>query len=385
MRLFTKPLEKEMIEWRHDFHKNPELGFQEFETSKKIVGLLQTFGIKVFKNFGKTGVVGILDRGISRKTIALRADMDALPIMENTGLKYSSINKNTMHACGHDGHMAMLLGAAKFLASDPDYSGRIFFIFQPNEENGLGAKAMIKKGLFSKFQIDEIYALHNLPGMSIGQFATKENVITASESCFEIEIITAGGHSALPNLGPDAIVIASEIISALQTIVSRKIDPRKKAVFSITEIFSNGKRNVLPSSVTLKGDTRTIDKTVKDLIKVHFKKIVKGVCFAHGATAKIKFKTYFPVTVNSKTATQNVVRCISESFGSNNLNYNCEAMPFSEDFSHMASQCPACFILMGNGMNGVNGQPLHSPKFDFCDDGLIQGSSLWVNLAKQSN
>ena len=167
--------------------------------------------------------------------------------------------------------------------------------------------------------------------------------------------------------------------------MSRKIDPRKKAVFSITEIFSNGKINVLPSSGTLKGDTRTIDKTVKDLIKVHFKKIVKGVCSAHGATAKIKFKTYFPVTVNSKTATQNVVRCISESFGSNNLNYNCEAMPFSEDFSHMASQCPACFILMGNGMNGVNGQPLHSPKFDFCDDGLILGSSLWVNLAKQSN
>lgn len=385
MQLSTKPLEKEMIEWRHDFHRYPELGFHEFETSRKIVGLLQSFGIKIFQKFGKTGVVGMLDKGMSKKTIAIRADMDALPIQETTGLEYSSVNSNTMHACGHDGHMAMLLGAAKFLAADPAYSGRLFFIFQPNEENGLGAKAMIKHGLFSKFKIDEIYALHNLPGMKIGQFATKENVITASESCFEIEIITPGGHSALPNLGPDAIVIASEIIGALQTIVSRKIDPRKRAVFSITEIYSNGKRNILPSSVTLKGDTRTIDTEVKDLIRTHFKRIVKGVCSAHGATPRIKFKTDFPVTVNEKTATQNVIKCISENFGSDNLDHNCEAMPFSEDFSHMASQRPACFLLMGNGVNGANGQPLHSPKFDFCDHGLIHGSSLWVNLAKQSN
>jgi hippurate hydrolase len=383
MILETKTLEKEMLAWRQDFHQHPELGFEEFRTSEKIAAYLESFGIQVFKNFGSTGIVGILKKGNSKKIIAIRADMDALPISELTGLDYESVSQNKMHACGHDGHMAILLGTAKFLADDSNYNGTIVFIFQPNEENGLGAKAMIKDGLFSAFNIDEVFALHNLPGMEIGTFATKQNVITASESCFEIEILTEGGHSALPHLGSDSIVIASEVIGALQTIISRKIDPRAKAVFSITEIFSNGKRNVLPSSVTIKGDTRTIDDSIKNLIEENFEKIVKGICSAHSAKAKLKFETFFPVTINSKIPTQNAIKCIEKTFGSKKLAKNFEAMPFSEDFSYMAQECPGCFILMGNGLTGANSQPLHSAKFDFCDQGLVWGSSFWVSLAKQ--
>ena len=230
MKLPTENLRNKMIEWRHELHKYPELGFNEIKTAKLISKLLNNFGLKVYNNFGGTGVVGHLEKNKNKNLIAIRADMDALPIKEETSLCYQSQNPGVMHACGHDGHMATLLGAAKFLSRDESFDGNVLFIFQPDEENGGGAQAMIKDGLFKQFNISEVYALHNIPGMPVGFFATRKNTITASENSFEIELLTKGGHAALPSMGGDALIVASQIVTSLQTIVSRKIDPRKKTI-----------------------------------------------------------------------------------------------------------------------------------------------------------
>jgi hippurate hydrolase len=384
MNLPTESIKDLMTSWRRDLHQHPELGFKEKRTSKIVIQLLTSFGLKVYENFGKTGVLGLLERDKGKKLIAIRADMDALPITEQSSLPYQSKYPNAMHACGHDGHTAILLGAAKFLSADKTFDGNVLFIFQPDEENGGGAKAMIDAGLFQKFDISEIYALHNMPGLPVGSFATRENTITASESLFEIEILSKGGHSALPSMGGDALVVASQVVSSLQTIVSRKIDPRKNAVFSITEFITNGKKNILASRAVLKGDTRCLDDEVKVIIKNELYRITSGIAEAHDALSSIKFETNFPITINSPIPTQNITACVKSSFGPKSIDEACAPMLFSEDFSFMTTETPGCFILIGNGITGPNTEPLHSPKFDFNDDILCLGSSLWVNLAKMS-
>ena len=382
MHLPTENLNEEMIEWRHNLHKFPELGFKEVRTAKFISKLLTDFGLKVYNNFGKTGVVGHLEKNKNKQLIAIRADMDALPIIEETALSYQSQNTGAMHACGHDGHMATLLGAAKFLSEDSSFDGNVLFIFQPDEENGGGAKSMISHGLFEKFNISEVYALHNIPGMPIGSFATRENTITASESSFLIEINSKGGHSALPNMGGDALIIGAQIVTSLQTIISRRIDPRKKAVFSITEFVTNGKKNILASSATLKGDTRCLDENTKSTIKYELHKICHGIAEANNATCSINFETHFPITTNARVPTQKIIKCLNNTFKKKNIDSTCAPMLFSEDFSFMSAKAPSCFVLIGNGTTGQNAEPLHSPNFDFNDNILALGSSLWVNLAK---
>lgn len=381
MKLKTQSLHNLMTSWRHDFHQKPELGFNEVRTSRTVAKLLKSFGLIVFENFGKTGVLGLLQRGNNSKMIAIRADMDALPITESTDYNYKSKNKGVMHACGHDGHTAILLGAAKYLSSDKNFEGNVLFIFQANEENGLGAKAMIDDGLFNQFEIEQIYALHNLPGMPVGYFATRESTVTASESSFEIDVQTKGGHSALPNMGSDAILIASQIVTALQTIVSRKIDPRKNAVISVTEFLTNGSKNVLASRATLKGDTRSLDDHVRLLIKNELNDIANGICSSNHVSYNFKFDTKFPITQNAREPTQNIISCVSDMAGEDRIDGVCPPMLFSEDFSFFSSEKPGCFVLIGNGTVGANAQPLHSPKFDFNDDILCLGSSLWVTLA----
>ncbi len=382
MNLTTQSLKQDMINWRQDIHKNPELGFNEVRTSKLVAQLLKSFGLKVYETFGKTAVVAHLEKNKNKKLIAIRADMDALPIKEETSLQYQSQNTGVMHACGHDGHTATLLGAAKFLSEDKHFDGNILFVFQPDEENGGGAKSMIKEGLFKKFNVSEVYALHNMPGMPIGYFATKENTITASESAFEIEVRAKGGHAALPNMGGDALLVASQIVMSLQTIVSRKIDPRKNAVFSITEFLTNGQKNILASKVILRGDARCLDRNSETLIKDELDTICHGITKAHNASCSIQFKTNFPMTINSQRPTQNLIKCLKETFGNKNVDSNCAPMLFSEDFAFMAAQVPACFVLIGNGTTGHNSESLHSPNYDFNDDILTFGSSLWVNLSK---
>jgi len=384
MDLPTESLKDLMASWRQDFHQHPELGFKEVRTSGIVSQLLKSFGLKVFDNFGKTGVLGLLEKNKNKKLIAIRADMDALPITEQTSLPYESEYPGSMHACGHDGHTSILLGAAKFLSEDKEFDGNILFIFQPDEENGGGAKAMIADGLFQKFNISEIYALHNMPNMPVGYFATREKTITASESAFEIEILSKGGHSALPSMGGDALLAASQVVSSLQTIVSRKIDPRKNAVFSITEFITNGKKNILASKAVLKGDTRCLDDEVKAIIKNELHRISAGIADSYNVSCSVRFETNFPITINSQIPTQNITECVINSFGPESIDGTCSPMLFSEDFSFMTSKAPGCFVLIGNGATGPNAEPLHSPKFDFNDEILCLGSSLWVNLAKMN-
>ena len=381
MKLITQPLNDMMVSWRHDLHQNPELGFQETRTAKTVANLLKSFGLQVYEEFGKTGVLGLLERDRTKKTIAIRADMDALPIRESSNLKYKSKNDGVMHACGHDGHTAILLGAAKYLSSNTEFSGNVIFIFQANEENGLGAKAMIDDGLFDRFEIEQIYALHNLPNMPAGYFATRENTITASESSFEITINTKGGHSALPNMGGDAILLASSIVTTIQSIVSRKIDPQKNAVISVTEFLTNGSKNVLASRVTLKGDIRTLNDDVRHLIKKELNEIATGICLSNNVKHEFKFDTKFPITKNASQPTQNIISSVSDMVGKERIDGTCTPMLFSEDFSFFTSKKPGCFVLIGNGTDGANAQPLHSSSFDFNDEILCLGSSLWVELA----
>ncbi len=379
----TNYLRDEMVAWRQDIHSHPELGFNEQRTSAVVAKLLESFGIDVHQGVGKTGVVGVMQRGNGTRSIALRADMDALPLTETNRFSYKSRNQGVMHACGHDGHTAMLLGAARHLAKEEDFDGRVVFIFQPSEEHGLGAAAMIDDGLFKSFDVEEVYAMHNMPGMATGTFASRVGPITASESLFEVEITARGGHAALPHMGVDAILVGSEIVSALQTIVSRKLDPGLNGVVSVTEFITDGKRNVLPGTALLKGDARALNPSINQAIEAHMRQLVAGICQAHGVSATVKYDTIFPPTINAASATNAAMQAARTIAGKAAVNADCEPKLFSEDFAHMAAKRPGCFVLMGNGTGGANARPLHSADYDFNDDALVPGSSFWVALVDQ--
>lgn len=372
-----------LTEWRHDFHQHPELGFNEHRTAEKVATLLESFGVEVHRGVGQTGVVGVLQKGNGTKSIGIRADMDALPINEINTVAYKSQHENVMHACGHDGHTAMLLGAAKYLAESADFSGRVVFIFQPNEEHGLGAPAMIEDGLFDRFTVDSVYAMHNMPGLKVGTFETRAGPMTASESLFEIEINARGGHAALPHMGVDAIMVGAEIVNALQTIVSRKLNPGLNGVVSVTEFITDGKRNVLPGHAVLKGDARALTPEINSTIEKRMRQIVEGICLAHDVTGTVSYDTIFPAVINSAGAAQVATRAAASLVGADNANGDGEPKLFSEDFAHMAAARPGCYVLMGNGTDGSHARPLHSADYNFNDDALTIGSSYWVTLVEQ--
>lgn len=379
----TQYLYDTMRAWRHDFHQHPELGFQEHRTAAKVAELLTSFGIEVHQGIGQTGVVGVLQKGNGTRCIGIRADMDALPILENTVHDYPSLNSGTMHACGHDGHTTMLLGAAQYLAEYGKFDGRVVFIFQPNEEHGQGAPAMIQDGLFDKFQINRVYGMHNIPGMPVGHFASRSGPITASESLFEINIQAQGGHAALPHMGVDAITVGAQVVGALQTIVSRKLDPSQNGVVSITEFITDGKRNVLPGHVMLTGDARALTPDTNAMIQDKMRQIVDGICAAHGVQGTVTYDTIFPSTINAVDTTESAMRAARSLVGDVNVDGDCLPKLFSEDFAHMAAASQGCFVLMGNGVQGPYARPLHSADYDFNDDGLVIGSSYWVTLTEQ--
>ena len=379
----TKNLHNQLVDWRQDLHMNPQTSFEEVYASNKVSNLLKEFGLEVHKNIAKTGVVGVLKKGTSKKSIAIRADMDALPINEINTFTYKSKIENRMHACGHDGHTTMLLGAAKYLAENGEFNGIAYFIFQPDEENCFGARTMIDEGLFTNFAVDEIYAMHNIPNMEIGTFATRKGNITASENLFEIFIEAKGGHAALPHMGVDAITVGSQIAIALQTIVSRKLNPADNGIVSITEFITDGKKNVLPGRVTIKGDARALSKDTNTLIESNMKQIVKGICDSHGVTAKVNYKTTIIPTFNSHHQTESAVKAAKNIFGDKNIEDDCLPRLFSEDFAIMSDAKPGCFVLMGNGTKGSHSRPLHAADYDFNDELLVIGSSYWVDLVEQ--
>jgi len=381
--LVTQCYADDLLAWRHDFHAHPELGFAEQRTAQRVADLLESFGVRVYRGLGGTGVVGVLQKGNATNSIGLRADMDALPIQEQGVADYRSTNEGVMHACGHDGHTAMLLGAARYLAEQSQFNGRVVFIFQPNEEHGLGAPAMLEDGLFDRFDVDAVFGMHNIPGMPIGTFATRPGPVTASESLFEITINAAGGHAALPHMGVDAIVVGAQIVNALQTIVSRKLNPGLNGVVSITEFETDGKRNVLPGTATLRGDARALTPDINQTIEQRMRAIVDGVCAAHEVTASVEYQTQFPATINAAQPTQAAVNAAISLVGADSVEAQCEPKLFSEDFAHMCASRPGCYLLMGNGTTGANARPLHSADYDFSDDALVPGSSYWVSLVEQ--
>lgn len=362
---------------RRAFHRMPELGFDEIQTKARIAAHLRELGVEVHES---VGVVGVLRAGRGNRAIGLRADMDALPITERASHDYASQTPGVMHACGHDGHMTMLLGAAERLVKDGGFDGTVVLIFQPNEEHGLGAKAMIDAGLLSEYPIDEVYAIHNLPGAPVGQISSRVGQICASESLFEITIMGQGGHASMPHVGVDAITVGAEMVLALQTIVSRKLAPGAGAVVSVTEFLTDGQRNVLPGQAVLKGDVRARLPEDRTAVERFMRQIAGGVAATHGVTVDVQFNTEFIETLNAEVPTEAVYRA-GEAAG-------CEVirdrppMSFSEDFAHFSAAVPGCFLLMGNGEDGPHGQPLHADDYDFNDALLPIGAEFWVQLVR---
>ncbi|WP_298907504.1 amidohydrolase [uncultured Aliiroseovarius sp.] len=362
---------------RRQFHRQPELGFQEERTKARVAEHLRSLGVEVHEG---VGVVGVLRKGTGNRAIGLRADMDALPILENTTHDYPSETPGVMHACGHDGHMTMLLGAAEQLAKDAVFDGTIVFLFQPNEEHGLGAQAMIDEGVLTRFPVDEVYAIHNLPGAPVGQVSTRPGLICSSESLFEITVQGQGGHASMPQVGVDAITVGAELVTALQTIVARKLAPGAGVVVSVTEFVTDGQRNVLPGQAVLKGDVRARAPEDRLAVERFMRQITDGVAAAHGVTATVQFKTEFIETINADGPTEAVCRAAKAT--------GCDVIPdrqpmsFSEDFAHFAAAIPGCFLLLGNGTDGAHGQPLHASDYDFNDALLPIGAAFWTQLVQ---
>ena len=371
--------QNEMVKWRHHFHENPELAYEEVNTSKKVVSLLKQFGIsKIEEGIGKTGVVAILENG-KGKSIGLRADMDALPIHEeNQEKKYKSKTTGKMHACGHDGHTTMLLGAAKYLAETKNFKGRVVLIFQPAEEGFAGAKAMIKDGLLQKYPIDEIYGMHNMPGLEKGVLAIESGPRLAAADNFEIEIIGKGAHGAMPSNSIDPIVCSASIIQNIQSIVSRNSDPKETLVITVASINSGKANNVIPKTAKLTGTVRYYDNEIGKLAKKRFLDIVNSTSQAFGAKAIIDFHKGYPATVNHQEQSIFAYNIAKKVIGLKASNHQ-KPMMGSEDFSYFLNKVPGCFAWIGNG----DSASLHNPKYDFNDDVLSIGSSFLASLSEE--
>lgn len=370
------------VGWRRDIHRHPELGFGEERTSAVVAERLESFGIETHTGVGGTGVVGVLRRGSGARSIGLRADIDALPIQEANEFDHRSVNDGQFHGCGHDGHTAMLLAAAETLSAAESIDGTVNFIFQPNEENGLGALAMMDDGLFERFEMDAVYGMHNMPGIPAGHFAVRKGSMMTFEDNFVISIRGLGGHASMPNRTRDPVVVAAEIISALQTIVARSLNPMDSGVVSVTEIHTDGARNVIPSNVTIKGDTRGLSDHVQALIEKRMREIVVNIGKAHNVDVTLDYSHEFIVLNNTDVETDIAIRAAVETVGEDRVVPDCEPAACSEDFAQMLRAKPGCYLLIGNGTDGHHGRPLHNPGYDFNDDVLATGAAYWVRLAE---
>ena len=370
--------ENEMISWRHHFHENPELAYKEFNTSKKVVELLKEFGItEIEEGIGKTGVVAILENG-KGKSIGLRADMDALPILEeNENKKYKSKCNGKMHACGHDGHTTMLLGAAKYLSETKNFKGKVVLIFQPAEEGFAGAKAMIDDGLLERYPINEIYGMHNMPGLEAGVLAIESGPRLAAADNFVIEIIGKGAHGAMPSNSIDPIVCGASIIQNLQHIVSRNSDPKETLVITVASFNSGHANNVIPKRASLSGTIRYYNDEIGVLAKKRFFEVINSTCSAFGAKVEINFQKGYPPTINHKEQSEFAYYSAKKIIG-NKASSSQTPMMGSEDFSYFLKKVPGCFAWIGNGPSAS----LHNPKYDFNDSVLTIGSSFLAGIAE---
>ncbi|MCE7796278.1 M20 family metallopeptidase [Sphingobium sufflavum] len=367
-----------LVAFRHDIHAHPELGFQEKRTASVIADQLRAIGLEVHEGVGQTGVVGVLRNGASSRAIGLRADMDALSIQEQTNLPYASKTDGVFHGCGHDGHLAMLLGAAQHLARTRNFDGTVNFFFQPAEEGLGGARVMVEEGLFDRFPCDRVFALHNWPDLPAGTIATRPGPIMGAADKFEIVLTGRGGHAAIPHNTPDAILAASALVGQLNTIIARCIPALSSAVLSVTQINGGHAHNVIPASVTIVGTVRTFDPAVQDVIEAKLREMVKGTALSFGLTADVSYDRYYPATINDEDAAREAL-AIAGTVGTALLAP--EPAFTSEDFAFMLHACKGAYLWLGQG-RGVGSAALHNPGYDFNDDVMATGIRLHVALAE---
>ena len=374
-------LSEKMRQWRYHLHRNPELSSREYETAAYISKELRAMGIDIAEGIGGTGVVGTLKCGDGPRVIGLRAEMDAIPVDEQADCEYRSLNAGAMHACGHDGHMAALLGAAAVLSESRDFNGTVRFIFQPDEETGHGAMNMLADGFLERFPVDEIYGFHNMPLLPEGLVATRNGGIMASEDNFTITIRGEGGHAAQPQKAKDPLVTAAEIILGIQSIVSRNIDPMASSVISLTEIFSDGVHNVIPSTVTIKGDTRSTDPVSQKRVEERMREICKSICAMNESDCDFEFTYEFIPTVNDPEYGKYLVEAAKKVVGPDKVDANTPAPLTSEDFGRFLKEIPGCFFFIGTGKR-PDEPSLHNPKYIFNDNILETAADIFVQLVR---
>ncbi len=368
--------------WRRDIHAHPELGFEERRTSDLVAGKLAEFGIEVHRGIGRTGVVGRLRVGNSPRTIGLRADMDCLPMHEANHFAHRSQHDGRMHACGHDGHTTMLLGAARYLAKTCNFDGTVNFIFQPAEEGRGGADAMIEDGLFDEFPCDAIFGMHNRPGLAVGKFQIRPGAMMAGGAFFDIAIRGKGAHGARPEAGVDPVLVASHIVAALQSIVARNVRPVDTVVVSVTRIAGGDAYNVIPERASLGGTVRCFSREAMALVEDRMRRIAEGVAAGFGATAELDFRYLFPPLVNDADETEFIADCAADVVGAGNINRQGPLTMASEDFSRMLEIVPGAYIQIGNG-DGEGACEVHNPGYDFNDGALPYGAALFARLVER--
>jgi len=371
----------EIKAWRQDIHAHPELLFDVHRTAGVVADKLKSFGCdEVVTGIGRTGVVGVIrgKKGGGARTIGLRADMDALPIEEATGLSYTSQSAGKMHACGHDGHTAMLLGAAKYLAETRNFDGTAVVIFQPAEEGGGGGREMVNDGMMDRFRIEEVYGMHNYPGFPIGDFAIRPGPMMAAADRIYIDVEGLGGHAARPHTSIDTVVVAAAIVSALQSIVSRNVDPLESAVVSITQFHAGTADNIIPQTAHLRGTARSLTPETRDLVERRVREVVEGTAKLYGAKATLTYKRDYPVTVNHERQTSFAAEVASQVVGKERVDTTVPPVMGAEDFSFMLQARPGAFIFIGNG----DSAGLHHPAYNFNDEVIPVGTSYWVKLVE---
>jgi hippurate hydrolase len=374
-------LHPEITAWRRDLHMHPELLYDVHRTAASVAEKLKGFGCdEVVTGLGRTGVVGVIrgKKGKPGKAIGLRADMDALPIEEANDLPYKSTVPGKMHACGHDGHTAMLLGAARYLAETRNFSGTAVIIFQPAEEGGGGGKAMVDDGLMDRFGVEEVFGMHNYPGMPVGSFGIRPGPVMAAADALTIDIEGVGAHAARPHLGVDTVLVGAQIINALQSVVSRNVDPLKSAVVSICMFRAGNTDNVIPQTVQLRGTARSLAPEVRDLLEKRLPVVVESTAAAYGAKAKLTYKRGYPVLVNHERQTEFAASVAGQIAGQDKVDTNLPPMMGAEDFSFMLNARPGAFIWIGNGASAG----LHHPSYNFNDEVIPFGTSYWVKLVE---
>ncbi|HUN95005.1 MAG TPA: amidohydrolase [Bradyrhizobium sp.] len=373
----------EVVAWRHAIHANPELGFQERETARFVAERLRSFGLEVHEGIGGTGVVGVLRNGSGSRTIGLRAELDALPIAEKSGTPYASRNHGVMHACGHDGHTAMLLGAAKLLSQRPTFDGTVHFVFQPAEENEGGGVRMIEDGLFDRFPVEAIHAVHNWPGLPLGTIATRVGPMMAAVDNFELRFTGTGAHAAMPHLGDDPILAAGEFIGSVQRIVSRAVDPQTPLVVSLTQVHGGNVGNVVPGEVWLQGTCRFFEPSLSDVCEQLLGGIAEGIAAAHHLGARLDYRRGYPPVINVASAVARSVEAAASVIGRDNVRTEFNPSMGCEDFAYMARAVGGAYAWIGAGEGGP-GKGLHGDRYDFNDEIVPLVLRYWVNLVAQS-